>query len=137
MGYEDVMDKILLDKAMFDATQATFGEEEAVCRKVYKTLSSSHEKAYIHVCEQTRPLQDLQRVEFFMKAWMENSMGRAWQALENADVMSEENVTRVFENLLAPFGEDHPFSTVPASLTQSIGRPPMTWPFISQCSKQI
>merc|ERR1712070_145888 len=110
---------------MFDATQATFGEE-AVCSKVYKTLTSAHEKAYIHACEDTRPLQDLQRVELFVKAWMEDSMGRAWQALDNANAMSAENVTRLFENLIAPFGEDHPFSCVPAALTQSIGRPPMT-----------
>merc|ERR1712194_756047 len=70
-------------------------------------------------------------VELFTRNWMENSMSRAWQAIENSPkLLSQETIVRLFQHLLAPFGDEHPFSCVPAALTQRIGRPPRDWPYL-------
>mmetsp|Transcript_27090 Transcript_27090/g.59011 ORF Transcript_27090/g.59011 Transcript_27090/m.59011 type:complete len:118 (+) Transcript_27090:3-356(+) len=63
-------------------------------------------------------------------------MGRASQAI-GSDVLTLEAVVRLFQNLVAPYGEDHPFSCVPALLTQKIGRPPRSWPFLRRVAKQL
>merc|ERR1712194_860745 len=56
---------------------------------------------------------------------------RAWQAIETSPkLLSQEAIVLLFQHLLAPFGDEHPFSCVPAALTQRIGRPPRDWPFL-------
>lgn len=129
--YEELMDTILLDKAMWDAAEAVFGVGCPAFNKIFKYLHTSHEAAFKEARADVRPLEDLQRVEVFMRVWMDNSMGRAWQAIDQSDrLLTHETVVRLFQNLVAPFGEDHPFSCVPAALTKRIGRPPRDWPFI-------
>lgn len=46
--------------------------------------------------------------------------------------MNPESVVMLFQELLAPFGEEHPFSCVPGVLSQSIGRPPRDWEFLQE-----
>merc|ERR1711920_479285 len=58
--------------------------------------------------------------------------GRAWQAICSSEVLTYDSIVSLFQNLIAPFGKEHPFSCVPAMLTQAIGRPPFDWPFIGQ-----
>lgn len=135
--YEELMDATLLDKAMWSSTSAVLGDGP-VGLKVYKFVSAAYEAAFQEACADTRPLRDLRRVEAFVRTWMEGSMGRAWQALDNArELLSVENVVRLFQHLVAPFGEDHPFSCVPTALTQSIGRPPRNWLFLHQLARQL
>jgi len=135
--YEELMDGILTEKAMWDAAQTIFGDEP-VSNKVYKALKASHEAAFTEACANPRPIPDQQRVEIFMGVWMESSMGRAWQAIENSEMLlSPDTITGLFSYLVAPFGEEHPFSCVPAALTQNTGRPPSGWPFIWQNAQYL
>lgn len=129
--YEELMDDCLLDKAIWDSAGLLLPDQEALRNKVYKGLKSAHERAR----EETlaSPLRDdLQRVEFFTKSWIHNSMGKAWQAIEQGGLMNPESVVMLFQELLAPFGEEHPFSCVPGVLSQSIGRPPRDWEFLQE-----
>jgi len=128
--YEEIMDATLLDKAMWQSAETTFGAGTA-CSKIYKSLHTTHEAASKEARADTRKLPDLQRVELFTKTWMESSMNRAWQAIETSPkLLSQENIVLLFQNLLAPFGDEHPFSCVPAGFTQRIGRPPRDWPYL-------
>merc|ERR1712187_623093 len=116
---------------MGDATSVTF-KEAGVCSKIYRSLHVSYEASFHEACADTRPLKDLQRVELFTKRWIENSMGRAWQAICSSEVLTYNSIVSLFQTLIAPFGKEHPFSCVPTMLTQAIGRPPFDWPFIGQ-----
>merc|ERR1711879_768955 len=83
-------------------------------------------------------LHPLRRVERFLSEWMEQSISRAWQSIDNSGVTINEGlVEKLFQNLIAPFGEDHPFSCVPTALTESIGRPPHDWPFMRKAAKTM
>merc|ERR1712048_218046 len=83
-------------------------------------------------------LHPLRRVERFLSEWMEQSISRAWQSIDNTGIIiNEELVMSLFQNLIAPFGEDHPFSCVPTALTESIGRPPHDWPFMRKAAKTM
>jgi len=134
--YEELMDDQLLDKAIWDSAGVLL-PDESIRNKLYKALKSCHEAAFKEAMNDPRRLRDLQRVEVFTRLWLEQSMGKAWQVLENNGMMSAEHVVRLFQDLLAPFGEDHPFSCVPAVLTQVIGRPPGDWPFLQEAAGQF
>lgn len=135
--YEELMDACLLEKAIWDSAGLLI-KDESLRNKLYKALKNSHETAYKEAINDPRPMEDLARVEIFCRAWIETSMGKAWSALETAgDLMSLDNLVWLFQDLVAPFGEDHPFSCVPAALTLSIGRPPRDWPFLTSALRQF
>eukprot|EP00930_Biecheleria_cincta_P082537 TRINITY_DN72254_c0_g1_i1.p1 TRINITY_DN72254_c0_g1~~TRINITY_DN72254_c0_g1_i1.p1 ORF type:complete len:495 (-),score=102.59 TRINITY_DN72254_c0_g1_i1:75-1559(-) len=135
--YEELMDACLLEKAIWDSAGLLI-KEEPLRNKLYRALKNSHETAYKEAINDPRPMADLERVEIFCRAWIETSMGKAWSALETAgDLMTLDNLVWLFQDLVAPFGEEHPFSCVPAALTLSIGRPPRDWPFLTSAIGQF
>lgn len=128
--YEEILDRTLLMKAMWDATNATFSDGN-VRSKVYNALFRAYQPALDECLMDKRPMEELQRVELFTKRWVDDSMRRAWSSVENSErTITEANVSRLFQNLVAPFGDNHPFSCIPAVLTESIGRPPRDWGYI-------
>eukprot|EP00931_Biecheleriopsis_adriatica_P043974 TRINITY_DN25126_c0_g1_i1.p1 TRINITY_DN25126_c0_g1~~TRINITY_DN25126_c0_g1_i1.p1 ORF type:complete len:486 (-),score=127.22 TRINITY_DN25126_c0_g1_i1:25-1482(-) len=134
--YEEIMDACLLEKAIWDSA-GLLVKEESVRNKLYKALKSGHDNAFKEAMNDPRPMPDLERVEVFTRAWVESSMGKAWSALETGGLMTPENLVWLFQDLLAPFGEEHPFSCVPAVLTQQIGRPPREWPYLDEAVRQF
>jgi len=135
--YEDKLDRTLLTKAMWDATRASF-KDATVQSKINNALSKAYWPALDEVLADTREIQDLARVENFTKKWLEDSMSRAWSAVDQCgEKLSEGNLSRLFQNLVAPFGDDHPFSCIPAALTEHIGRPPRDWAYIRQAVKNL
>jgi len=135
--YEELMDACLLEKAIWDSA-ALLLPDESLRNKLYKALKSGHENAFKQAAEETQSMPDLQRVEAFTSLWIEHSMSKAWSALETGgNLMTPSNLVYLFQDLVAPFGEDHPFSCVPAVLTQSIGRPPRDWPFLKDAVRQF
>jgi len=137
-SYEELMDAMLMDKALWEATAVTFRDEH-ICSKVFRCLHASHGAAVAEACDDTRPLGELQRVEVFIRRWMEESMCAAWQALQDCgnEQLEESSIAALFQQLVTPFGEDHPFSCVPFVLTKGIGRPPSNWPLIWQAASQL
>eukprot|EP00747_Dinoflagellata_sp_TGD_P018947 gnl/TRDRNA2_/TRDRNA2_126840_c1_seq1.p1 gnl/TRDRNA2_/TRDRNA2_126840_c1~~gnl/TRDRNA2_/TRDRNA2_126840_c1_seq1.p1 ORF type:complete len:421 (-),score=66.67 gnl/TRDRNA2_/TRDRNA2_126840_c1_seq1:60-1322(-) len=136
-AYEDYLDRVLLRKAMWDATAATF-KDATVQNKVYNALSKTWEPCLNDTQSNGRPMADLERVESFAKKWIDDSMRRAWCALENTpQTLSEQSAIRLFQNLVAPFGDEHPFSCIPGVLTEQIGRPPRDWQFIKTAVKSL
>merc|ERR1712218_294781 len=82
--YEELMDTILLDKAMWDATVATF-KDDVLCSKIYKALHHAHQSAFNAAVADTGPIRDLERVEAFTKQWIENTVGRVWQSVDDLE----------------------------------------------------
>merc|ERR1719336_87357 len=122
---------------MWDVTVATF-KDDVLCSKIYKALHHAHQSAFNAAVADTKPVRDLERVEAFTKQWIENTVGRVWQSVDDLDqAVTRDTVVRLFQNLVAPFGEEHPFSCVPAALTRKIGRPPRDWDVIKETIKQL
>jgi len=134
--YEELMDGCLLEKAIWDSACLLLPDQESLSNKLYKGLKTAHEKAFEEAMA-TPVADDLQRVEFFTRSWILHSMGKVWQAAEQGGLMNQESMAMLFQELLAPFGEEHPFSCVPGVLTQSIGRPPRDWEFLQEAVREF
>ncbi|CAE7376886.1 ASPH [Symbiodinium natans] len=136
--YEQLMDLCLLEKAMWDSAGGLIPDQEPLRNKLYKALKTSHESAFKEATEAPR-MGDLQRVELFTRAWIEGTVNKSYSVLEQAEgyLMNPDSVVQLFQELVAPFGEEHPFSCIPAVLTQSIGRPPKDWDFLQEAVRQF
>jgi len=111
--------------------------KSTVIAKVNQALARAHQPALDECLRETGSLGDLQRVEYFMRLWIDKCLARAWTAIENADsILTEKNVMRLFEHLMEPFSFKHPFSCIPKVLTERIGQPPQNWQFIRVAVKQ-
>lgn len=133
--YEELMDESLFDKAVWDVL-AALTQDEPIRNKIFKALKAGHEGA-LKEAQVLRRVADLQKVELFTRRWMEISMGKLWQVFENAGIlMAEDTIVNLFADLVAPFGEEHPFSCIPAALTATIGRPPRDWPFLHDAAAE-
>jgi len=134
--YEQLMDLCLLEKAMWDSAGGLIPDQEPLRNKLYKALKTSHEIAFKEATEAPR-MGDLQRVELFTRAWVDSAINKSYSVLEQGNLMNADSVVQLFQELLAPFGEEHPFSCIPAVLTQSIGRPPKDWDFLQEAVRQF
>jgi len=135
--YDDILDRSLLTKAIWEATALTF-REDVVKAKVNQAVARAHQVVLAECLNETKNLGDLQRVEHFTRTWIDNSMGRAWMAVENAEkIITEKNVMRLFQHLMEPFVFKHPFSCIPKALTERIGQPPHNWQFPRVAVKQL
>jgi len=134
--YEQLMDLCLLEKAMWDSAGGLIPDQEPLRNKLYKALKTSHEIAFKEATEAPR-MGDLQRVELFTRAWVDSAINKSYSVLEQGNLMNADSVVQLFQELLAPFGEEHPFSCIPAVLTQSIGRPPKDWDFLQEAVMQF
>jgi len=130
------MDLCLLEKAMWDSAGGLIPDQEPLRNKLYKALKTSHEIAFKEATEAPR-MGDLQRVELFTRAWVDSAINKSYSVLEQGNLMNADSVVQLFQELLAPFGEEHPFSCIPAVLTQSIGRPPKDWDFLQEAVRQF
>eukprot|EP00931_Biecheleriopsis_adriatica_P039661 TRINITY_DN2266_c0_g1_i1.p1 TRINITY_DN2266_c0_g1~~TRINITY_DN2266_c0_g1_i1.p1 ORF type:complete len:417 (-),score=110.36 TRINITY_DN2266_c0_g1_i1:89-1339(-) len=130
--FESHLDKSLLTKAMWDAISSTFSDE-IIRGKVYKAVYNSYHTVLDELLEDSRPIPEAKKVERFTKRWVEASMQRAWSSVENSEaVLTTGMVTRLFQNLIAPFGEGHEYSCIPIMFIETIGRPPRNWKFLKQ-----
>jgi len=135
--YEDKLDRILHTKAIWDATRKTFNDQK-IQSKVNTALFKAYDAALDICLMDSRPLDDLNRVEIFTRRWIEDSMQRAWSSCPDSErTITEGNVTRLFGNLVAPFGDHHPFTCIPGHLVENIGRPPRDWTFIRQAVRNM
>merc|ERR1712032_71829 len=115
--YGSILDKTLLDKAMWDVAKSMFFDEK-LASKVFTALNKSYQPALEHAHADRRPMQPLQRVEVFTRHWIDDSVCRAWQPLTAAgQAFDADRATTLFQNLLAPFGDDNAFSCIPQQLS--------------------
>ena len=111
-----------------------FFRKKKCSQRCFKRFPADTGQHYEDIVGEFRPLEDLQRLELFVKGWISASINRAWESVRAAQ-LSEDDVFRLFKCTLAPFREDHPFSCVPNVLYESIGRPPADWCFIKAVVK--
>lgn len=148
LEYEDKLDRILLDRAMWGVTCDVFSNEK-VQSKVFQAISRAYWPALDTVLENglleeeilrgdLPPHKQLQRVEAFTRQWIDDSVCRAWVSVEQAESMLTEDVVEdLFRGLIMPFGGDDPFSCMPAALTGNIGRPPPDWVFLTRVVQEL
>lgn len=127
--YEIVMESSLREQAMWLATRAAF-RDETVSKKMFKAVQSSYESALEQVAVVQQSVLPLERVERFAREWIGRVVDRAFQVIDDPQEVTEETLLGLFENLVAPFGNDHPFSCIPAKITVKLGRPPQDWPVL-------
>jgi len=135
--YQSYLDETLNNKAMWIAVAHVYSDAKQQ-GKVFQALARTYQVALDFVLADTRPLEDLQRLEIFLKKWMEDSLARAWNSVgEPERNLTDELAFKLFRKLMAPLGPNHAFSCVPLVLTERIGRPPEKWPFISNTIRNI
>lgn len=135
--YEDKLDRILLTKAMWDASRNSF-QEDNVVSKIYAALSKTYDTALDEAVGEERHVTDEKRMQNFTKRWINESMQRCWNSVENSErIVTERSVTKLFGNLVAPFGDDHPFSCIPNIFFPEGERPHRTWPYIRSAVRQM
>jgi len=135
--FESHLDKSLLTKAMWEAIQATFSDD-VVRGKVYKAVCNSYYTVLDELLADSRPAEEARKVERFTKRWIETAMQRAWSSVENSEtVLTPGNISRLFQNLIAPFGEAHEYSCIPIMFIENIGRPPRNWKFLRLTVEQL
>lgn len=147
--YCDAVERCMIEKCIWDAASGMFTEDK-LRSKLWKVLSAAYWPALDEALASSMsrahlrqpPQEDLRHVEEFMRAWIHDSMTRAWSAMPsmNADgdsVLTEDFMCELFQRLLVPMGEEHPFSCVSSDLTSRIGRPPRDWKYIRQAVREL
>eukprot|EP00929_Paragymnodinium_shiwhaense_P112910 TRINITY_DN8117_c0_g1_i2.p1 TRINITY_DN8117_c0_g1~~TRINITY_DN8117_c0_g1_i2.p1 ORF type:complete len:536 (+),score=185.28 TRINITY_DN8117_c0_g1_i2:145-1752(+) len=139
LSFEEGLEKVLLERAMWDCIKGVFGTfDEKVQGKVYKALSGAYWTTLDDVLQHHfrpggSPEMELKCVETFMQQWIEAMLQRGWQAMDPPEALwTSEAVTDLFSLLVSPFGEDSGFSCVPGVLVETIEYPPANWPFVEQ-----
>jgi len=135
--YEGCLDRTLLTNTMWEAASNVF-QHSKVQMKIYKALNKAYHIALNDSLADSRQRKELQRLEMFIKRWVDDSMHRAWCSLEAVeDTLTERNVLKLFQALVAPFGDLHPYSCIPDCLTRHMGRPSQDWPYLGKVVKQL
>ena len=151
VAYWDKLDRILLDRAIWETVQSVFEDcDEKVHSKLFRALSCSYWAVLDEVLHEVNmedgllvpPLADVpmwrQRVEQFMKKWIDRSMCRVWGAIEQSErVLTHHSVAQLFLDLCTPFGVQDPFTCMPRVLIEFSGRPPPDWSFITQAVEEL
>jgi hypothetical protein len=145
LDYHDLLERRLLDKAMWDSVKNVFPHGDKVQQKICKALTGSYWPCADEFLKRPQPKgehEDLQVVEEFLLNWMRTATGRAWLSIPSSEASSEdiltvESVGRLFETLVTPFGEENPFTCIPGALIERIGRPPTGWDFISTAANDV
>lgn len=135
---DENLDSVMLGKAIWAATEQIF-PEDPVKSKVFRALANTHEPALAECLGDSRPLESTEKVKRFFKRWMEESMTRAWNSVEQngGGNLSFRKVTKLFQNLIAPFGEEHNFTCIPRVLLGRLAPPRRSWRFIEDAAKQM
>jgi len=136
--YESWLDQTLHNKAMWISVEEVFQNDSKVQGKIFASLQKTYPPALDEVIEDRRQLEDLEKLQMFVKKWITDCLTRSWNAIGDSErILSEDIAVRLFQKLLAPFGPENGFSCLPSILTENIGRPPDHWPFIRQTVRGI
>lgn len=137
LEYEDKLDRIMNERAMREAAKKSF-KDDTISHKVFQALYKSFDVALDDAVIDNRPISDERKMELFMKKWINESMSRCWNSVPNSEqVITENSASRLFSHLVAPFGNDHPFSCIPNDFFPSGERPPVNWPYIRIAVRQM
>jgi hypothetical protein len=137
--YQLGIDRITVDKALWEMVQSLFGDDEKCRTKMWNAISRSYEPAVNAALADPSPMQEIDRVETFMRRWIDDCISRAWGGFgdQAEEVLTLEAIVDMYDHLLRPFGEDHPFSCVPSVLCEEFGAPPPGWDFIPQAVQDL
>ena len=137
--YHTHLDKITLNKAVWEMCENLFGDDEKVKSKVFGAITRAFDPALARVLNDPTPQADIKRIEAFVKFWIEDSTCRAWGGLHDQaeETLTNESVVQMFDHLLQPFGDQHPFSAIPRVLSEDIGAPPPGWDYLPQVIEQL
>jgi len=137
--FESNLDRKTLEKALWEMVENLYGDDEKTRTKMYRALSNSYDAALKSALADPAPREEIQRVEVFLEKWMDDATCRAWGGLgdQAQEVLNTESLVEMFDHLLRPFGDEHPFSAIPRVLYENIGAPPRGWDFIPEAVQQL
>merc|ERR1719263_2147086 len=72
------IDRITLERAMWEMVESLFGDDEKARTKVFRAISNSYNNALQAALADPTPMEELSRVEVFTKAWIDDTACRAW-----------------------------------------------------------
>jgi len=138
MAYQFLLDRRTLDKVLWEMIQNLF-DDEKVRTKIFNAMSRSFEPARDKARNDMTPQEDITRVETFMRSWIDDCACRAWGGLgdQKEEYVNQETLVQLFDHMLQPFGDDHPFSAIPREFYENIGAPPPGWDFIPQAVEDL
>lgn len=138
MAYQHNLDRRTLEKVLWEMVQNLF-DDEKVRTKIFNAISRSFEPARERARNDLTPQEEITRVETFMKSWIDDCACRAWGGLgdQAEEYVNHETLVQMFDHVLQPFGDDHPFSAVPREFTETMGAPPPGWDFIPQAVEDL
>lgn len=120
------LSKARVDKFLWETIQSVFPVEEKSQTKIQNALSKSYGPAYVAARLKGRPAKDFRHAERFVKGWVHDAIGRAWNGVaDNEQVLNESTVVEFFQTLVAPY--DSSDSCVPSPLVAGLERSPEEW----------
>ena len=130
--YDVYLDECMNRKGIMTAVDTIFSIIGLTVRnRVARVLQNMHGIAAIHLQSQGPFLRDdFHKVQTFMEKWIADSLDKLWCILR--DLLTEEVAVNLFEELIAPFGQDNEYSCVPWQLWKDIGRPPPHWNIVRE-----
>lgn len=132
---EKCLGHVMRDQAMWDACGAVF-KDYKVQSKLFTSVSKISQQLVQEVAAASHPVSDVAHLEAFTRQWIEETLNRAWCSLDSpSTVLTEELVTKLFQRLVTPTGEDG-VCCLPHVLTEHTGPPPREWPFIGAAVKE-
>jgi len=78
-------------------------------------------------------------VKDFVKGWMDDFVGKAWDVIENGTSASDKNEQVLFVTVLFQHLSDPKMGCIPKEVVDQIegGLPPSPWPYIASVAQQI
>lgn len=141
-GYNCYLDECCTQKGIWTSVTKFFPfcPGDKLASRISSVLQKTHKQACDHVLEDSRLEDDVDRVEAFVKKWMEDSLPRIWMVL-GSDArrrsLTPAVAEKLFHQLIAPFGLSHDFSCLPIVLWEAIGRPGSDWKFVAETARNI
>jgi len=133
--YEEWRNTIPCYRAIWDVVNKLFDDERVqvlVGTALIDFYDASVDKALL-LAENS-----LNRVETFLEEWVSNSMSSVSEGLKQANfVMNKKLALDLYQNLVAPAGDDDPTSCIPLEFIRVIGRPPNNWDTLAKFSEVL
>jgi hypothetical protein len=107
--------------------------EHPLDRNAYRAVLEGYNHALFHVRAEAQPWDSVRMTEVFIVEWVGKTLARVWSSTTLEHALTEEFACALFKKLLAPFGEEVPYSCLPDMIGQA--RP---WVFLfMRCAVRV
>jgi hypothetical protein len=93
--------------------------EHPLDRNAYRAVLEGYNHALFHVRAEAQPWDSVRMTEVFIVEWVGKTLARVWSSTTLEHALTEEFACALFKKLLAPFGEEVPYSCLPDMIGQA------------------